>query len=143
MKKIGLLVVLMISLIACSSDDNDKETGFTTIYEGKWELTQMITNFNPAANSVDTPQWKETYSFSNGKFTKTRIKDNKTTTVSGTYTEVVTSSEFGLELVYKESSDIVGSCTSLKENLSVNSLGKLNNSLRNCDGPMFVYTKIK
>lgn len=143
MKKVGLLFVFLFMLISCSNDDDNKEPEFTTIYEGRWELTQMITNFNPAANSIDILQWKETYVFSNGKFTKTRIKDNKTTTVSGTYKEVSSSTEFGIELAYNESNDIIGSCTNLKENLVVSLVGKLNNTMRECDGPIFVYTKTK
>lgn len=138
MKKLGLLLMLLFCFVSCSSDDNED-----TSFKGKWELTSVVTNFDPAANTIDDlPQWKETYVFSNGKFSKTRIKDGKTTIVTGTYKMTESETEIKLELAFKESDDIIMSCIDLKENLSISS-EILYNTLRTCDGSVYKYTKIK
>lgn len=46
MKKIGLLIVLFISLTSCSNDSDDTKSP-NSVYYGKW-----IEVPNPAANSI-------------------------------------------------------------------------------------------
>ncbi|WET02870.1 hypothetical protein [Flavobacterium sp. YJ01] len=142
MKKIGLLIVLLISLISCSNDDNDNTP--TADYHGKWNLTSMSRNKNPSANSIDIMEWQESYIFSSsGKFSKTRIKDNKKTTVFGTYTVVETSEQTQLTLIYGAQNDIIGTCTgNLTENLYIiKTVGKLFSTWGICDGPLLSYDK--
>ena len=141
MKKIVILFITFLTLISCSNDDAKME-GFPTLESGKWELTEDI-SLVPYYNSISTPQWKETYVFDSGKFSKTRIQDKKTTTLSGTYTVVTDDSQMRFELIYTETSDIIESCKSLKENLYIDAEGKLNNNLKDCDPRLLVYTKNK
>ncbi|WP_343588285.1 hypothetical protein [Flavobacterium sp.] len=138
MKKNGLLIVMLISLISCSdSDDKSSES-----YIGKWTLIRMGSN-NPAANSIDILEWEESYIFnSNNTFSKTRKRDGKTTTISGTYSVMKTTDQTKFELSYSAQSDIIGSCTALKENLYIiNDIGSLYSAWSICDGPLLVYDK--
>lgn len=139
MKKIGLLIVLFISLVSCSDNDDKPSES----YVGRWTLTRMGSN-NPAANSIDVLEWEESYIFnSNNTFSKTRKRDGKTTTISGTYSVVKTTDQIQFELSYTAESDIIASCISnVKENLYiVNSIGNLYGTWTICDGPMLVYEK--
>jgi len=139
MKKIGLLIVMLVSLISCS-DNDDKPT---ESYVGKWTLTRMGSN-NPAANSIDILEWEESYTFnSNNTFSKTRKKDDKTTTISGTYSVVKTNDQIQFELSYTSENDIIASCVSkVKENLYIlNSNGNLYGTWSVCNGPTLVYEK--
>ncbi|WP_289659591.1 hypothetical protein [Flavobacterium panacagri] len=142
MKRITILVVLFISLVSCSNDNDQKDT---TNYLGKWKLTSMSRNKNPFANSIDVMEWQESYVFSsNGKFSKTRIKDNKTTTQIGTYLITETSDQTQLKLTYTAQSDIIGTCTgNLIENLYVlKSTKQLYSTWGTCDGPLLVYDRL-
>lgn len=143
MKKIGLLIALFISLVSCSNDDNDNKP--TETYHGKWTLTRMGSG-NPAVNSVDVLEWEESYIFnSNNTFSKTRKKDGKTATITGTYSVVKTADQTQFELNYTKESDMIASCTSkIKENLYIiNNFGILYGTWSICDGPLLVYEKKK
>ncbi|UWY27066.1 hypothetical protein N4T20_15195 [Flavobacterium sp. TR2] len=143
MKKIGLLIAVIFSLVSCSNDDNDNKPAES--YHGKWILTKMGSG-NPAVNSIDVLEWEESYTFnSNNTFSKTRKKEGKTITVSGTYSVVKTADQIRFELVYTKESDIVSSCTSkTKESLYIiNSIGNLYGTWSICDGPILVYEKKK
>ncbi|MCV2485031.1 hypothetical protein OD917_08860 [Flavobacterium sp. SH_e] len=141
MKKIGLLIVLFLSLASCSDNDDKPSES----YVGKWTLTKMGSG-NPAVNSIDVLEWEESYTFnSNNTFSKTRKKDGKTTTISGTYSVVKTADQTQFELNYTAESDIIASCTSnVKENLYIiHSIGNLYGTWSICDGPTLVYEKKK
>lgn len=143
MKKIGLLIVMIFSLVSCSSDNDDNKP--TESYHGKWILTRMGSS-NPAANSIDILEWEESYTFNSNKtFSKKRKKDGKITTISGSYSVVETTEQTQFELVYTKESDIISSCTSkTKENLYIiNNIGNLYGTWSICDGPMLVYEKKK
>jgi hypothetical protein len=139
MKKIVLLIVLLISIVSCSDNDDKPSES----YVGKWTLTRMGSN-NPAANSIDVLEWEESYAFnSNNTFSKTRKKEGKATTISGTYSVIKTTDQIQFELNYTAESDIVASCFSkAKENLYIiNSTGNLYGTWSICDGPVLVYEK--
>ncbi|MHC0445274.1 hypothetical protein ACWA1F_07675 [Flavobacterium sp. 3-218] len=143
MKKIGLLIVMLFSLLSCSNDDSGDKA--TESYHGKWVLTKMGSG-NPAANSIDVMEWEESYTFnSNNTFSKTRKRDGKITTIVGTYIVTKTADQTQFELNYTAQSDIIGSCTSnVKENLHIiNTIGNLYSSWSICDGPLLVYEKKK
>lgn len=135
--------MLLISLASCSNDDENRTK---EAYHGKWNLTYMSRNKNPAANSIDIMEWQESYIFSSsGKFAKTRIKDNKKSTVFGTYSVVETSEQTQFTLVYGAQNDIIGTCTgNLTENLYIiKTIGKLYSAWGACDGPLLSYDKSK
>jgi len=144
MKKIGLLIVLLISLTSCSNDDNNNKP--TKAYHGKWNLTVMDRIKSPFANYIIVLEWEESYIFnSNGSFSKTRIMDNKTSTISGFYSVVETSDKTHFTLLYGASNEMIASCTgNLIENLYItNSTGRLYNTWETCDGPLLIYDKSK
>lgn len=129
----------MLSLISCSNDDANPSLA----YYGKWQLIEMSGSIAHSVTTGSEMDWQESYTFNtNGKFVKTRIKNNTTTTVSGTFSISKTSNETHLELAYSESSTLVGSCYgNLKEELFINSNNLLVSTWQNCDGPGLVYQK--
>ena len=143
MKKIGILLILIIILVSCSSDEA-VATGDVD-YFGNWELTKMSSAFTPAISFSNALEWKESYDFNeNGTFTKTRLRDNKSITVSGTYVVTKTPNEIQFELTYEKDNDIIGSCSAEpKEILFINSSKKLFSTWQNCDGPDLEYEKVK
>lgn len=143
MKKIGILLILIITLVSCSSDEA-VATGDVD-YFGNWELTKMSSAFTPAISFSNALEWKESYDFNeNGTFTKTRLRDNKSITVSGTYVVTKTPNEIQFELTYEKDNDIIGSCSAEpKEILFINSSKKLFSTWQNCDGPELEYEKTK
>lgn len=147
MKRIGILLLVIISTLSAVSCSNDKDQDSNSpTYLGKWKLTSMSRNKNPAANSIEVMEWQESYIFSsNGKFSKTRIKDNKTSSISGTYSVVETSEQTQFKLIYSSQNDIIGNCNGdLIENLYViYATGKLYSTWGTCDGPLLVYDKSK
>lgn len=142
MKKIGVPFILMLSLISsCSSDDANPSLA----YYGKWQLIEMSGSVAHSVTTGSEMSWQESYTFNtNGKFVKTRIRDNTTTTVSGTFTISKISNETNFELTYPKNSALVGNCYgNLKEELFINSNNLLVSTWQNCDGPGLVYQKKK
>ncbi len=143
MKKFGITFILMLSLISCSSDDAKPPLALD--YYGKWQLIEMSGSTINSVTTGSEMSWQEFYTFdTNGKFVKTRIKDNTTTTASGTFSVVTILDETHLELTYSVSSVLVGSCYgNLKEDLFINNNNLLVSTWQNCDGPGLVYQKKK
>ena len=133
----------MLSLISCSNEDTNPP--LVLDYYGKWQLTEMSGSVINSVTTGPKMYWQEFYVFNtDGTFVKTRIKDNTTTTASGTFSVVKTSDETHLELTYSESSVLVGSCYgNLKEDLFINNNNLLVSTWQNCDGPGLVYQKKK
>ncbi|MFD1605196.1 hypothetical protein ACFSJW_01235 [Flavobacterium artemisiae] len=143
MKRIVTLFILVLTLVSCSNDEAIA-TGDVD-YFGNWKLTKMSSAFTPAISFSSGLEWEESYDFNeNGTFTKTRLRDNKSITVSGTYSITITQKEIQFELVYEKDNDIIGSCSSdPKEILYINSSKKMYSTWQNCDGPELVYEKEK
>lgn len=141
MKKFGAAFILMLSLISCSGDDANPSLALD--YYGKWQLIEMSGSTINSVTTESEMDWQESYVFNtNRTFVKTRIKDNTTTTASGTFSVVKTSDETHFELTYSKSSTLVGSCYgNLKEDLFINSNNLLVSTWQNCDGPGLVYQK--
>lgn len=142
MKKIGIAFVLMLLFISCSNEK--AKSPEPSDYHGKWTLIE-VTGFKPANIIFDKLGWQEFYTFNTDKtFVKTRIKDNKTTTVIGKFVMTKIENEMNFELTYNENNDIIGTCSgNLTENLSINKEGLLVNSWQMCDGPGLIYKKSK
>ncbi|MBE8724605.1 hypothetical protein [Flavobacterium hungaricum] len=143
MKRIVSLFILFLTLVSCSSDEAIA-TGDVDFF-GNWNLTKMSSAFTPAISFSDGLEWEESYDFNeNGTFTKTRLRDNKSITVSGTYKVTTTQNEVQFELTYEKDNDIIGTCSKdSKEILYINSSRKLYSTWQNCDGPELVYEKEK
>ena len=133
----------MLSLISCSNEDTNPP--LVLDYYGKWQLTEMSGSVINSVTTGPKMYWQEFYVFNtDGTFVKTRIKDNTTTTASGTFSVVTILDETHLELTYSESSVLVGSCYgNLKEDLFINNNNLLVSTWQNCDGPGLVYQKKK
>ena len=133
----------MLSLISCSNEDTNPP--LVLDYYGKWQLTEMSGSVINSVTTGPKMYWQEFYVFNtDGTFVKTRIKDNTTTTASGTFSVVTILDETHLELTYSESSTLVGSCYgNLKEDLFINNNNLLVSTWQNCDGPGLVYQKKK
>jgi hypothetical protein len=139
MKKIIVLFFFVTALFSCSSDD---ESPFKD-YKGKWILTQMT---GMTANSQTTGsemQWQEFYVLdANGTFTKSREKDGFVIEITGTYSQINSSTGTVLLFTYSINSDIIGSCSSeLKEELNFLSENVLLSTWQQCDGPGLKYEK--
>ena len=143
MKKFGITFILMLSLISCSNEDTNPP--LVLDYYGKWQLTEMSGSVINSVTTGPKMYWQEFYVFNtDGTFVKTRIKDNTTTTASGTFSVVTILDETHLELTYSENSTLVGSCYgNLKEDLFINNNNLLVSTWQNCDGPGLVYQKKK
>lgn len=142
MKKITIILILASILVSCSN--NNANTARISYY-GKWKLIKMTGRFIPAIHIIGEPEWQEFYVFNTDKtFTKTRIKDKVTTTVSGTFEIINIEKESLLKLSFTENNDIIGSCYgNQKEELFLNSDNLLSSTWQNCDGPGLIYEKTK
>lgn len=131
----------MLSLISCSNEDANPP--LVLDYYGKWQLTEMSGSVINSVTTGPEMDWQESYVFNtNRTFVKTRIKDNTTTTASGTFSISKTSNETHFELTYSKNSTLVGSCYgNLKEELLINNNNLLESTWQNCDGPGLVYQK--
>ncbi|MEP6805826.1 MAG: hypothetical protein ABI892_14960 [Flavobacterium sp.] len=145
MKKFGIVIILMLSLISCSSEKNDADSKATVLtdYYGKWTLIKMSGSFINSETTGSKMEWQETYVFNtDGTFTKTRVKNNITTVSSGTFVLTNIDNKTGFALTHKEKSSIIGNCHGdLSEFLSVNQDGLLQSSWQMCDGPGLIYKK--
>jgi hypothetical protein len=141
MKKFSIAFMLLLGLFSCTNDDTNSSDG--TDYYGKWKLVKMTGSIKQPVYITDELQWQEFYVFNtNGTFAKTRIKDNNTVAVSGTFVIANILNETHLELTYSTSNDIVGSCYgNQKEDLFIKSNGLLVSTWQNCDGPGMEYKK--
>lgn len=124
MKKIGLLVVLMVSLIACSSDSDEKVNKSEIDYFGKW------------IHTGNSKTWNMSYQFNkDNTVVKTLINENGTRTITGTFVVKNTALVTSFELTYPEKNALISNCTgSLKENLIIDDSGNLSDAAAMCDG---------
>jgi hypothetical protein len=102
MKKIGLLIVVFISLVSCSnnerSDDNTRYTG--TDYYGKW------------TNLQDKVDWSDQYVFNkDNTFTRAKKVNGVTTNLSGTFEIFTRDDRPNFQLTYSGPSNLIYSCS--------------------------------
>jgi hypothetical protein len=142
MKKIAIVLILILSLISCSSNDKSKASAVSDYY-GKWTLVKISGNKINAETTGSKMEWQENYVFNtDGTFVKTRLADNTTTTSGGTFVIEKKDNTVGFALTHKESSPIIGNCMGdLSEFLSINEDNLLQSSWQMCDGPGLLYKK--
>lgn len=138
MKKIGLLIVLFISLTSCSNEDsNSKGDAVFTDYYGKWVQYNEPKDDHPSSNQYS-------YIFNkDNTFSKTRVYENINVTLTGTF-EIITKDDLTrFVLTYKEKKDnsFISSCGGgLIESFTLDKSAKLIDDARACDGS-FVFKK--
>jgi hypothetical protein len=143
MEKIGIIFMLFLSVISCSSDNSHATV--ISDYNGKWQLVQMSGSFINSETTGSAMEWQESYVFNtDGTFVKTRVADSKTVTASGTFKITKADDRTQFELTYKENSPIIGSCLgNPSESLFINEDSLLVSSWQACDGPGLQYKKMK
>lgn len=140
MKKIGLLIVMFMSLISCSNDDssNKADTAITDYY-GKWVQYNEPKNDHPSSNQYS-------YIFNkDNTFSKTRVYENINVTLTGTFEIITKDNLTRFVLTYKEKKDnaFISSCGGgLIESFTLDKSAKLIDDARACDAS-FVFKKSK
>lgn len=127
MKKIGLLLVLFISLVSCSSDNIEDKVTINSDYYGKW-----IRAFGPAENGIIALQ--PYYVFKEDKtFIKT-IPNNKVF-FSGTFEIIKNDTGTHFLLTYPSKNDFISTCIggTLQEAFTLNESGNLVDQAGMCD----------
>ncbi|QCK16830.1 lipocalin family protein [Mangrovivirga cuniculi] len=142
MKILINLLLITIMIIACSSNDNTIQSKDPIV--GKWELVKIqAPRIRNEITNEDIP-YKEFYLFnSDGTFTKTRIEDGKTQSITGTYTKENTNDWEHLKLVYAEDSQLIDNCTGKPEEHLAISPGELKGGSAPCDGPALFYAPVQ
>ena len=140
MKKLLFFICGVWIFTSCAKEfDLDK-------FPQKWQLTSMSGQTPNSTTSGSDMEWQESYLLnSDGTFRKSRIQNGVLTEASGTFVfKDLTDGKF-LELFFKNSSNIIGSCTTsaLKETLWVRSEVKMSGTWSNCDGIGLEYERIK
>lgn len=141
MKKLIALVILSISFHSCIKEQEGN--GSKEDIYGKWNLVSM---FGSRPNSVTTGEamsWQESYTFDkDSTFTKTRVDNAKSTTVSGTFSfKKETDGEY-LILTHTKKTELIGSCMgNLQEIFYFSDKNTLSSTWKNCDGPGLEYKK--
>ncbi|MFD2940390.1 hypothetical protein [Flavobacterium notoginsengisoli] len=127
MKKIGLLIVLFISLTSCSND-SDGVSSPNSVYYGKW-----IEVPNPAANSI--AGMEVYYEFNkNQTFVKTVPYSEGNKSLSGKYEIVKNDAGTSFVLTYSSTNELISNCTSgaLTETFKINQMDYLVDQASSC-----------
>lgn len=131
MKKIGLLILSFLLFVSCSNDVSKEIKPLSASeYYGKW--VQFVDG-----KFGDDPSSKQfSYLFNkDNTFVKTRVYDNKTTTLSGTFEIVTNNDRTQFILTYKEYNMLISSCYGggLKESLTLDKSNYLKDDASACD----------
>ncbi|WP_163411415.1 hypothetical protein [Flavobacterium ajazii] len=129
MKKNGLLIVLLLSLLSCSNDDSDnKKQAVAAGYYGTWvQYTEPRFASDPSSNQFSYEFKKD------NTFSKFRLYENTHTTLTGTFEIIKKDNVTQFVLTYKEYNSLISNCTnSLIESFTLES-GYLVDDARACD----------
>lgn len=148
MKKITALLVCIVLLLSCSSDDDYGLESTQFVYaEQQWTLVKMTGSFQNSETTGSEMEWQEYYTFSpEGTFIKSRTVDEVVYEATGNF-EVI---EFDndpnhyLELTYQTVNALVGNCTEDdKELLMYRNSTMISSLWMACDGPGLDYELVK
>lgn len=148
MKKITALLVCIVLLLSCSSDDDYGLESTQFVYaEQQWTLVKMTGSFQNSETTGSEMEWQEYYTFSpEGTFIKSRTVDEVVYEATGSF-EVI---EFDndpnhyLELTYQTGNALVGNCTGDdKELLMYRNSTMISSLWMACDGPGLDYQLTK
>lgn len=129
-----------MAMWGCSCNDEVTDCGVVL------KLTAMEASMlpNPPLTGNDMA-WQESIRlYTNGSFTKTRVRDGVTTEQSGSYAYITADDQKFLELTYTiPKNDLIASCTTAEgtERIQVISDSELKGTWGWCDGPILVYGK--
>jgi len=150
MKNLIILFAAIASFYSCTKETDDMAE--TLEYTGEWQLVKMTGNFAGSETTGLNMEWQETYNLNeDDTFTKTRVRGDSTTNVSGTYIlsdaknyEFPNNVQMFLELNHS-SQIIIESCRSSSnlEHLYFNTNNRLLSLVEQCDGPGLEYVKRK
>ena len=131
MKKTGLLILSFLLFVSCSNDESKEVTPISASeYYGKW------VQFADGKFADDPSSKQFSYLFNkDNTFVKTRVYDNKTTTLSGTFKIVTNNDTTQFILTYSEYNMIISSCSGggIMESLTLEKSNYLNDDARACD----------
>jgi len=149
MKNLILILAFVISLCSCSKETDDVISNLEIA--GKWELVKMTGNDAGTETTGSDMYWQETYVINEDEtFTKTRVREDSTVTVLGTYIlsdarglALPESAIIFLVLNYNSKNIIIESCHSnlTIEHLYFNTDNRLISLVDQCDGPGLEYIK--
>ncbi|WP_029270126.1 hypothetical protein [Flavobacterium sp. KJJ] len=128
MKKIGVLLILLFSIVSCSSNETETDP-IGTDYYGKWiQFVEAKYNDDPNPSQVS-------YQFNkDNTFTKTLNYYDTTTNASGTFEVKKDGNTTVFVLTYTQQNSIISSCTGgLIESLTLDKFGHLNDNAGMCD----------
>jgi len=136
MKKIGLLLILLISLVSCSNDNSESNAVTNSGYYGKW-----VRVANPAANSIGS---LEPYYVFNEDKTFVKTIPNNNVSFSGTFEIIKNDTGTHFLLTYPSKNDWISTCISgtLEEAFTLNDSGNLVDQAGMCDR-YGIFTKAK
>lgn len=150
MKSAIITLLVLASLYSCTKESD--EVAETFEYTGEWELVKMTGSANGSVYTGADMAWQETYIINDDEtFTKTRVTEDTTIIVSGTYSfaedGLLDESESNvlryINFIHDTKNNITGSCYSKSstENLYFNADNKLISTWEACDGPGLEYMK--
>jgi len=151
MKKTLLILVILASFYSCTKEADD--VAKTIDYTGEWELIKMTGSFAGSETIGSDMEWQETYLINEDEtFTKTRVRGDSTSTVSGIYTftddgllDETADVVIYIEFLHNSKNVLIGNCYSNRstEYLYFNSKNEMKSTWEACDGPGLKYLNRK
>ncbi|WP_052958718.1 hypothetical protein [Maribacter thermophilus] len=143
MKNIPLILLAVLVLFGCTSDDLVLKEAKLSFTSQKWELQQMVGSMVDSVAMGDEMEWQEYYIFNpDGSFYKRSVRDSIAIEASGTFQMVEYDNDETdyLELNYTTGQELAGSCAAdNKEVLMFVSNTLISNTWMACDGPGLYY----
>ncbi|WP_298417297.1 lipoprotein [uncultured Kordia sp.] len=138
MKKIILLLLTIVLVSSCNSDD---DTISNEVF-GNWILTSMHGSIPNSLVTGAAMEWQESYLLNtDGSFVKVRQRDGVTTEATGTFVISITQDGRTLTLTFDTDNDIIASCSYLVEYMVFQSESSFNSTWEICDGAGLTYKK--
>jgi hypothetical protein len=146
MKKLRL-VVLVIAFFSCKKEEEEQLHDFLV---GEWALVESTIPFDQTVYTGELLPFDESYIFrEDGSFDKRRIEEGALTVATGSFRiEEAGNNQAGIRfnvfLDFGTGIELVGDCThGNTETLVVLASNKLENTWHYCDGPRYVYDKVR
>jgi len=147
MKRFAWIIITSVMLLSLGCKQAEEPEMFLN---GEWVLVESINPFNPEPfTGVDLP-FREAYTFRQDlTFSKSRDEDGDLTVATGTYTIHAAGPDqpgvqHDLVLTFETNEELVGDCTfGNVEHLVLPSMQRLENTWHFCDGPKYIYERVR